>query len=288
MKTLSQRFFTVRPMCSGAWTDLSKFRKPSESTKLTSTNRGLFNPEVENHVVAEVICGHCLPTDDQFPEQDQFYRQVYKDQGYSRPDRCFRYVRPLLFTVSVSNSTQLPRTYEALRRHISRFHRSFLSSFEAGWESLSPSLKTKWLSHTPKDDSRDHSETWMSWAYYAFSQMPVEDRNYDRNANSNNLSLYLRNAMGHEGELFGISREHRTFTSLFHYVEPDDESRTARPGISKLRIAERLSVFFERRIRRECEQWLKDTVTRGGVGALRPLLEGESILDVIANSRVNK
>src|SRR5271170_4635485 len=281
MKTMSTRFSTVRPMCSGSWTDLSKFRKPSESTKLTSTNRGLFNPEVENHVVAEVICGHCAPTDDKFPEQDQFYRQVYKDQGYSRRDRCFRYVRPLLFIVSVSNSSQLPRTYEALRRHVSIFHGSFLSSFEAGWESLSPLLKTKWLSHTPKDDSRDHSETWMSWAYYAFSQMPVENRN----TNFKNLSSYLRDAMGHEGELFGISREHRAFTSSFYYVEPEDESRAAYPEISKHRIAERLSVFFERRIRRECEEWLKDTVTRGGVGALRPLLEAEYVLDVIANSR---
>ena len=281
MKKLSNRFSTICPMCSGSWTDLSKFRKSSGSTKLTSTNRGLFNPEVENHVVGEVICGHCAPTSDEFPESDQFYRQVYKDQGYSRPDRCFRYVRPLLFIVSVSNSSQLPRTYEALRRHISIFHGSFLSSFEAGWESLSPLLKTKWLSHTPKDDSRDHSETWMSWAYYAFSQMPVEGRN----ANFKNLSSYLRNAMGHEGELFGISREHRAFTSSFYYVEPEDESRAAYPEISKHRIAERLSVFFERRIRRECEEWLKDTVTRGGVGALRPLLEAESVLDVIANSR---
>jgi len=285
MKTMSTRFSTVRPMCSGSWTDLSKFRKPSESTKLTSTNRGLFNPEVENHVVAEVICGHCAPTDDEFPEQDQFYRQVYKDQGYSRRDRCFRYVRPLLFTVSVSNSSQLPRTYEALRRHISIFHGSFLSSFEAGWESLSPSLKTKWSAHTPKDDSRVHSETWMSWAYYAFSQMPVEDW---KGTTSKNLSLYLRRAIGHEGELFGISREHRPFTSSFYSVAVEDEPRVVCSGISKILIAERLSVFFERRILRECEQWLKDTVSRGGVGALRPLLEAESILDVIANSRVNK
>lgn len=246
--------------------------------KLTSHNRGLFNPQGQNHVVAEIICGHCPVSDPGIIicEADQFYCQVYKDQAYSRKGCALRYVRPL-FPFSVSNSRQLPRTYEALHYHISIRHPTVLSSFEVGWESLSPSLKTSWLSHAPKDDSHNHSEAWMSWAYYAFSKMPVEDwRDTPRKLNS-----YLAEAMTHEGELFGIPQEKDVFGMSFALVE-DDHSYTE---ISEYEIAERLSTYFQSRILRECEQWLKDTVASGGVGALNPLLEADSILDVISKSR---
>ena len=112
--------------------------------------------------------------------------------------------------------------------------------------------------------------------------------------------------MRYEGELFGIPNEFRIFGRPPANSEEDEEDEEDEEedeeGVDdeddgdgildnvslKDQIAERFTLYFLRQIQEECEQWVRDTVAIGGVGALKPLLEADSVLDVIANSRVNE
>jgi hypothetical protein len=175
-----------------------------------------------------------------------------------------------------------------------------LSSFDAGWQSLSPELKVKWVTHPPKGNRHHSLETWKSWTVYAFSNMMIS-KGWQRKTES--LSGYLVGRMRYAGELFGIPEEFRIFgpepasSEEDEGDEEDDEEgeddEDDGDGILvnvslKDQIAERFTQYFLGQIKEECEQWVKDTVASGGVGALKPLLEADSVLDVIANSRVNE
>src|SRR5271154_4735847 len=179
------------------------------------------------------------------------------------------------------------------------FHPDMLNSFDAGWQSLSPELKTKWVTHSPKDDSHYDLETWESWAVYAFSKMTLAKSRQLRTERGI-LTEYLVDQIRYEGELFGIPKEIPVLGAESTRSEgdeedeedeedEDEEDEQARRTISlKNRIAEGFTKYFLGRIREEGEKWVKDTVASGGVGALKPLLEADSVLDVIANSRVNE
>jgi hypothetical protein len=185
---------------------------------------------------------------------------------------------------------------------MSIFHPDMLNSFDAGWQSLSPELKTKWVTHSPKDDSHCHLETWESWTVYAFSRMTLATSRPPRRE-TGILIQYLFNQIRYEGELFGIPEEIHVLGAESPRSEGDDEDdedddeedeedeedRQARRTIDlKSRIAEYFTEYFLLRIREEGEKWVMDTVASGGVGALTPLLGADSVLDVIANSRVNE
>jgi hypothetical protein len=164
-----------------------------------------------------------------------------------------------------------------MHHHISIFHPALVGSFEGGWESLSPSLKTSWLSHTFADDDKDRSETWVSWAYYAYRKMLEGDRKLKYKS----LDC-LAEHITHEGEIFGILREVDPVGEESHMGAEDQDCYEQ--GLMGL-IVDRFSMHFQRRIRDECEQWLTNTLATAGVGVLKTLLEADSVLDVISNSK---
>jgi hypothetical protein len=164
---------------------------------------------------------------------------------------------------------------------VSNFHPGLLDSFEEGWQSLTPSLKSNWLSHVPGVGDELASQVWVSWTHSAYLMILSGDRRPRRTS----LKDYLANRINHEGELFGIPRETDIIgqPGLFGGEGGFDDDE----GLKHL-IADRFSNYFQRRIQEECEQWLKNAVESGGVGTLKPLLEADSVLKLIANSMGNQ
>src|SRR5271154_2825377 len=105
---------------------------------------------------------------------------------------------------------------------MSIFHPDMLNSFDAGWQSLSPELKTKWVTHSPKDDSRYDLETWVSWTVYAFSRMTLASSRPLR-PERRILTGYLVDQIRYEGELFGIPKEIHVLGAESPRSEGDEE-----------------------------------------------------------------
>lgn len=236
----------------------------------------MFDPKLKSHVKSEVICGHCPAYRRSDPESDyglHFYEEVYKNQTFVR-NVVFCYVSLPLVKPDI-NALQVPRTYESLHYHVSIFHPDLLDSFERGWQSLTPSLKSNWLSHVPGVGDEHGSQIWVSWTHSAYLMI----LSGDRRPRCTSLKDYLADRITHEGELFGIPREidFIGLPGLFGDEFDEDE------GLKRF-IADRFSNYFQRRIQEECEQWLKNVVESGGVGTLKPLLEADSVLKLIANS----
>jgi len=174
---------------------------------------------------------------------------------------------------------------------MSIFHPEMLNSFDAGWQSLSPELKTKWVTHSPKDDSRHGLEKWESWTVYAFERMKTATSR-PLKPERGILNEYLYNQIRYEGELFGIPEEIPVLGAESPRSDVDEEDEEYRQALRacylKSGIAEYFTKYFLLRISEEGEKWVMDTVASGGVGALKTVLGADSVLDVIANSRVNE